>query len=354
MRNRRGVLSGVFVLCLASCLTAFAQAGAPPAPSDRSNGGAPGSPPAASPESTPESAASDSTQLPIGGAVLQVDFAPGPLDLPRSAILKHIEAAAWAVTVYFGRFPVPRARILVVPGEGRSDELHGTTWGDRDGFPALTRLGIGEHTTAADLADDWVATHELVHMGFPSLPRENHWMEEGLATYIEPIARVQNGELKATQIWADMVHGMPQGEPRPGDEGMDRTHTWGRTYWGGALFCLVADVEIRRQTSNRKGLEDALRAIVAAGGTIDYDWPLEKALEIGDRATGTHVLTQQYAAWKDSPNPVDLPRLWSELGVHSVAGGGIEFIPGAPLEKIREAITVNRSLHQNGGTNHQR
>jgi hypothetical protein len=37
------------------------------------------------------------------------------------------------------------------------------------------------------------------------------------------------------------------------------------------MFCLVADVEIRRATGNRKGLQDALRAIVAAGATINTD-----------------------------------------------------------------------------------
>ena len=28
-------------------------------------------------------------------------------------------------------------------------------------------------------------------MAFPSLPDDQHWMEEGLATYVEPIARVE-------------------------------------------------------------------------------------------------------------------------------------------------------------------
>ena len=86
-------------------------------------------------------------------------------------------------------------------------------------------------------------------------------MEEGLATYIEPVARVQAGELPAKQIWSDMLDGMRKGEPEPGDQGLDRTHTWGRTYWGGALFCFLADVQIRQQTHNKLGLQDALRGI---------------------------------------------------------------------------------------------
>jgi hypothetical protein len=283
-----------------------------------------------------------STQtLSIGGTSLQVDFAAGSLDLPPAQIMPWIRRAAQAVVVYYGRFPVPRARILVVPVTGERGIVQGTTWGDMRGFPGFTRIRLGEHSTEHDLAEDWTMTHELVHMAFPSLPDDQHWMEEGLATYIEPIARVQAGELSAAQIWRDMMDGMPKGQPQTGDQGMDNTHTWGRTYWGGALFCLVADVAIRKQTGNRKGLQDALRAIVAAGGAIDHDWPLMKALEIGDHATGTHVLTEQYKQWSDHPMPVNLAGLWADLGVHP-GSNGASFDAKAPLAGIRDAITAAR------------
>jgi hypothetical protein len=278
-----------------------------------------------------------SYRIELGSSVLQVDFAPGALDLGDDAILDHIHAAAAAVIAYYGRFPVSRARVLVVPVASRSGDPQGTTWGDVGGFQGFTRLRIGEHTTQADLADDWVTTHELVHMAFPSQERDQHWIEEGLATYIEPLARVKTGELTARKVWGDMFRDMSKGEPQAGDQGLDHTHTWARTYWGGALFCLVADVEIRRQTGNHKGLQDALRAIVEQGGAIDQEWPLEKAFETGDRATGTHVLATMYAAWKDAPVPVDLEPLWSELGVRRAADG-VEFMPSAPLAAIREAI----------------
>jgi len=283
------------------------------------------------------SGVANSYSMKLGSAELQVDFAPGALDLGDAPVLAHIRIAADAVVAYFGRFPVSRARVLVVPVAGRGGAPQGTTWGDMDGWPGFTRLRVGQHATQADLDDDWVTTHELVHMAFPSQEREHHWIEEGLATYVEPLARVKTGELKAQKVWVDMVDGMPQGEPQSGDQGLDHTHTWGRTYWGGALFCLMADVEIRRETKNRKGLEDALRGIVDAGGTIDQEWPIEKALEAGDRATGTHVLATMYAAWKDAPVTVDLDKLWSDLGVKRT-GDGVEFVPGAPEAKIREAI----------------
>jgi hypothetical protein len=178
-------------------------------------------------------------------------------------------------------------------------------------------------------------------MAFPTLPDDQHWMEEGLSTYIEPFARVMTGELTARSVWHDVVRDMHQGEPRPGDEGLDHTHTWGRTYWGGAMFCLVADVEIRKQTRNRKGLRDALRAIVDHGGTIDQNWDLPKALAIGDAATGTHVLTEQYAKWKDTPVTVDLPALWTQLGIR-IDGDTVAFNDNAPLASIRQAIAADK------------
>jgi hypothetical protein len=280
-------------------------------------------------------------EIKMGSATLEVDFAEGPLDLSQEAVLAHIRAAAAAVTAYYGRFPVARDRILIVPSADRHDIGNGTTWGDMAGFPAMTRIHIGQYATKDDLNNDWMMTHELVHTALPDLPDDEHWMEEGLAVYVEPLARVMTGELTAQKVWHDMVRDMHQGEPQPGDEGLDHTHTWGRTYWGGALFCLVADVEIRRQTHNKKGLQDALRAVVAAGGTIDHHWDLPKALAIGDQATGTHVLTEQYAKWKDAPVTVDLDKLWVELGIRR-NGEAIEFVDDAPLAKICVAIAHPR------------
>src|SRR5271169_4990068 len=144
-------------------------------------------------------------------------------------------------------------------------------------------------------------THEMIHLAFPSMAENHHWIEEGISVYVEPIARVQAGQLSAAAMWHDLVRDMPQGEPQPDDRGLDRTHTWGRTYWGGAMFCLVADVRIRKETANRKGLQDALRAIVDAGGSITQDWDIERALAVGDKATGTTVLIDLYREAREKP-----------------------------------------------------
>jgi hypothetical protein len=205
----------------------------------------------------------------------------------------------------------------------------------------LIVITVGTDAEVDDLNDDWVLTHEMTHLAFPNMAEEHHWIEEGLATYVEPVARAQVGQLPIVEVWRQFIIDMPQGEPAAGDAGLDHTPTWGRTYWGGAMFCLLADVEIHAQTRNRKGLQDALRAILDHGGVITRDWAITKALVIGDKATGTTVLEDLYRKMRDKPSPVDLDRLWKRLGL-GMQEGKVTFNDRAVDSTIRRAITSLR------------
>jgi hypothetical protein len=271
----------------------------------------------------------------VGGGVIEVAFAPGPLDLGHQLLLDWIVTSARAVTAYYGRFPVRRVRVLVIPGSGRGIRF-GTTYGYRG---AAIKVTVGRETQAEDLSRDWVMTHEMVHLALPVLVGDHDWLGEGIATYVEPIGRVQAGSLPVEKVWSDLVEGLPKGLPKPGDRGLDRTPTWGRTYWGGALFCLLADIEIRQRTGNRHGLEDSLRAVNEDGGNVEVRWKIERVFEVGDRATGVPVLRELYDRMKATPVDVDLAHLWTQLGVKA-DGATITFDDGAPLASIRREITA--------------
>ncbi len=258
--------------------------------------------------------------------------------VPPMEIVRWVKSAAESVTAYFGRFPVPELMIRIAPFRGRGVR-NGRTFGDRGG---RITIRVGDETSPAELASDWMLTHEMVHLAFPSVDEKHHWIEEGIATYVEPIARIRAGHLTAEQMWLELVRDMPQGLPQAGDRGLDHTHTWGRTYWGGALFCLLADVEIRRKTNNAKGLEHALRGILDAGGDIRKEWNLEDTLRAGDRTVGVSVLQPLYARMKDAPLDVNLDSLWKQLGIQS-DGTSVRFDDSAALAAIRRAITATAS-----------
>ena len=280
-------------------------------------------------------AGDSSEKITICGSTIQVAFSNRAIDLPKSDLLQWVRVAAESVATYYGRFPVPHDAVRITSVPDRSGVLSGRTWGGAD---VRSRMGVGEHTTVEELTEDWTMTHEFVHTAFPDLDEKHNWIEEGLATYVEPIARVQHGSLKQDQVWSDLIRDMPKGEPREGDEGLDHTHTDGRTYWGGAMFFLFADVAIRDRTQNKKGLQDALRAILESGKNIQVDSDPMEAFKIGDAATGVPVLVELYKDMRDKPVTVDLDALWKRLGVKKSSAGEISYDRKAPSAAAREAI----------------
>jgi len=271
----------------------------------------------------------------LAGGVIHVGFAPGEIALPQEKVLDWIRISARAVSTYYGRFPVSSLRLLVVPANGPRVR-GGTAWGYRG---AAIRVMLGRDASEEDLRRDWVMTHEMVHLALPDMPDRHAWLSEGLAVYIEPIARVQAGDMAAPEIWRAMIRDMPKGLPEAGDQGLDNTNTWGRRYWGGAAFCLLADIEIRKSTDNRLGLRDAMRGVIAAGGSHEKNWPIERVLATADKAVGVDVMTRLHREMGAKPVSPDLAGLWRDLGLR-LHGEALEFDDTAPLAAIRKAITA--------------
>jgi predicted metalloprotease with PDZ domain len=181
-------------------------------------------------------------------------------------------------------------------------------------------------------------THEMFHLAFPDMGEGHEWLNEGLSTYLEPIARERIGILSKEEYWKELIEGLPSGLPEPGDRGLDNTHTWGRTYWGGAMFWFLADVGIREKTRNHKSLDDAMRAVLGAGGDGSVEWSVGRVGQIADHATGSNVVSQLYLEMSGAPVKPDLEALWRRLGVR-LRDGHMDFDDSAPLAAVRRAMT---------------
>jgi hypothetical protein len=270
----------------------------------------------------------------VQGATLCVSI-DDPAHSIRTELLRDwIDRSARIVAAYYARFPAPliALRIRVEPGTGVRG---GRTTNDAG---LMIQVSVGADTTAGDLAADWVLVHEMVHLALPEIGRRHNWLAEGLAVYVEGIARAQFGNRDIADVWAEYRHSMPLGLPRPGEGGMDESPSWGRTYWGGALFCLQADVKLREQTHNRAGLQTALRAILNESGGYRAERDIDEVLRTGDAATGTRVLQELYQANRAAPAMPDLAQLWQRLGVPEDPKSQ-PFDDHAPLAAIRIAIT---------------
>jgi hypothetical protein len=269
--------------------------------------------------------------LSLGAAALRVTLDGAGYDVGVNGVLDWVRGAARAVEGYYGVFPVPEALLFVHATGGRRVQGGHTEPGS---VPRID-IQVGRHATLLELEHNWSLAHELVHLALPNLDRQHHWLEEGLASYVEPLARVRAGLLDEKDVWREWIDNLRLGLPEAGDRGLDHTPTWGRTYWGGALYCFLADLELRKRSQGRSELRVALRGILAAGGNLREDWPIARVLAVGDAATQTDVLRALYARMKDEPVHFDLPQIWRELGV-SEQDGAIVYDDAAPLAELRK------------------
>jgi hypothetical protein len=272
--------------------------------------------------------------LSLKGVNVQVDFRDTNFRGGTDPLVAWIERSEGIVAAYYGGFPTSSLRVQVVPEDG-AGVRSGKTWA---GF---IRMQVGRDVTPAQLMDDWVLVHEMSHLALPDPGDNQNWFSEGLAVYVEGIARVQAGNRSQQDVFAEQLRQMPKGMPQSGDRGLDHTHTWARTYWGGAMFCFLADVEIHRRTGNRLGLQDAMRAVARQSGGLSADWSIARVFAVADEATGTRVFADLYAQMKDKPVSPDLKDLWTKLGVVS-DGSTVTLHDDAPLADIRRAIMQPR------------
>ena len=273
----------------------------------------------------------------IADSTIHVEFRGPEIARGRDELLIWIRRSANIVRGYYGFFPARHANIRVTTVDG-SAVRGGHAWG---GDAMAIQVNVGRDVEPDTLVKDWVLVHEMIHLALPEVGDDQNWLAEGIATYVEGIARVQAGNMTEAELWKEYVDAMPKGLPASGDEGLDRTHTWARTYWGGALFCLLADVQIHEKSSGRTGLQTALTAVARESGGMRAEWPATRVFEVGDAATGTTVLTDLYRSMRDKPVTPDLPQLWQRMGIIA-AGDSVRFDDGAPLASVRRNITRAR------------
>lgn len=293
---------------------------------------------AATRPSQDETPAADSRlhTLAFEGSTLRLQVDPEDFKVSARDIEDWVLRSARATAAFFGRFPAKDVTIVIKAGRGREVMEGEASWNPR---PRI-RITLGRETTPARLKRDSTMVHEMAHLGFADMDDAHLWLHEGLATYVEAVARAQARELPPAQMWAWLVFITQQGLPEENEtKGLDRTKDEDRRYYGGALFWLTADVEIRKRTNNRRGVRDAIRAIFDAGGTLAVDWTPEKVMRIGDSAVGVPVLSQLYPTWRKTAVAPDLDSLWRSLGVEA-QGTKVHLRDDAPLAALRRSITA--------------
>jgi hypothetical protein len=107
----------------------------------------------------------------IGQSRIDVNIESGAMQASKEDLLKWVRWAAESVTSYYGRFPVPQLLLRIVPSDGRGVR-GGKTFGRENG--GFITIHVGKQAQFSDLASDWMLTHEMVHLSFPSVADNHH------------------------------------------------------------------------------------------------------------------------------------------------------------------------------------
>ncbi|MBN1205102.1 MAG: hypothetical protein JXB05_09285 [Myxococcaceae bacterium] len=207
-------------------------------------------------------------QARLPDAVIEVAILGKMTHLRDAEVCEWLRQTAEEVRTVRRSFPHPRITVLVFPVPRRSEaNVFGMVlWSS----PPSISLLVGQDTTRAQLDEDWVALHELLHLTHPTIIPRTPWISEGLATYFTELARSRSGRQAPERSWQELLTGFERGRRQARGRTMQQMVEENRPpgiYWVGAFFALRLDVELRRATGNQRGLPDVLELLALQGST---------------------------------------------------------------------------------------
>src|SRR5262249_45293108 len=147
----------------------------------------------------------------VHGAELTIGIATTAPGMRDADLVEWIATSANGLAHYLNAWPTARPLVLVAPCAGET--IDGRTLGGGGGS---VLVNVGPEVTPEAARENWVLTHEMIHLTMPSLGAPHTWLEEGMATYLEPIVRMRAGHLPAERVWGDLLRDAAQGLPQPG------------------------------------------------------------------------------------------------------------------------------------------
>jgi len=251
------------------------------------------------------------------GGRLHVAIGGTPDAAQRARLLAWLGRVSDAATTAYGRLPLADVQVLVIPvGAQRDAVVFGqSTRGQGNGLS----LFVDPSRDARAFERDWIAVHELSHLFHPHLGARGAWLAEGLATYLQNVLRARAGLLTPAQAWAELADGFARGRaatPRDGAStlehaslDMENEHGYTRVYWSGTAYWLAVDLELRRTSGGRLGVDEALRRFDACCLAPTRDWTPQAFVERLDTLLATDVFARRWREYRALTQFPDAPAL---------------------------------------------
>ncbi len=201
---------------------------------------------------------------------------------PMLAAYRQVYGAAPLATTY-----------LIVINEGAS--------GDGGAFTtSYSQFIDGDANEANRVVWGYVMAHELCHFwnGLTLVPAgpEGEWFKEGFTDYVTIACLARTGQIDESLLLRRienvarryLIARRFQGSTVSlAEAGREKQRNRSLVYGGGSLVALALDVEIRKATSNRKGLDDLMRLMFERYGKTRTPYTVDDVLRAANDVSGS-------------------------------------------------------------------
>lgn len=269
-----------------------------------------------------------------------------PVDEQKAAeIVEWIEATANDVALVYGRFPNPKAKIIVIPTTENS-------WGSGAAviFGRVTRrrgetveLFVNPDRPIDEYYADWTATHEFSHLMLPLLNQRYRWISEGFASYYQNVLMARAGHYTQEVAWRRLRDGFERGRESRPNLSLNEAAASGirlarmKVYWSGAAIALLADIELRQRSGGTESLDTVLGQLQACCLPSRTQWSGQRLFRKLDSFLETPVFMPLYRKYANTEGFPDFAPALSRLGV-DITGSSVILRDNRPLTRVRDEI----------------
>jgi len=271
-----------------------------------------------------------------------------PVDDSKAAeIVEWIEATANDVKLVYGRFPNPKAKIIVIPTTENS-------WGSDSAviFGRVTRrsgetieLFVNPDRPIEEYYADWTATHEFSHLMLPLLKKRYRWISEGFASYYQNVLMARAGHYTQELAWQRLSEGFERGRDSspdlsPNEAATDRNrYARMKVYWSGAAIALLADIELRQRSGGTESLDTVLGQLQSCCLPSRTQWSGQRLFKKLDSFLETPVFMPLYQKYANAGGFPNFAPALTDLGI-DVSGSSVYLREDRPLARIRKEISA--------------
>ncbi|MBT8109613.1 MAG: hypothetical protein KJO27_02695 [Gammaproteobacteria bacterium] len=282
----------------------------------------------------------------IPGATLRIEVQQPIADEKAAEIIEWLRSASSNVSLAYGRFPSPSARIIVIPSGRRS-------WGGDSPVPfgRVTRDGeekielfVNPDRPIQEFYADWTATHEFSHLMLPYVRPRHKWISEGFASYYQNILMARAGHYTAREAWQKLYAGFERGRLSRPELSPNEAAAAGirkarmKIYWSGAAIALLADIELRERSGGRESLDVALDRLQRCCLPSKRSWSGPTLFAKLDSLVDIPVFMPLYRQYADAAGFPDIRPALQRLGV-IIENNSVSVMPHAELADLRVKIT---------------